>query len=65
MAPKIRSHVHLIVGDQEGPECIGRAKAGKKMIPNSKLTIIKGGRHDAFQKKYLDAIEKVIAILAV
>jgi pimeloyl-ACP methyl ester carboxylesterase len=65
IAPKIRSKVHLIVGDKEGPESMGRAKAGKKMIANSKLTVIKGGKHDAFQKKYLKAIEKIAATLAV
>ncbi len=53
----------LIAGDKEGPEVMRRARAAKRMIKNSSLTIVKGAKHDIGQKEYLACIKRAIKSL--
>lgn len=63
LASRIKTKTHLVVGDADHPGTIARAKAGKKTIPESKLSIAKGAKHNIGQKEYLETLEKVIAKL--
>jgi pimeloyl-ACP methyl ester carboxylesterase len=63
LAPRIKMKTYLVVGDVEHPGSIARAKAGKKTIPESKLSIAKGAKHNIGQKEYLETLERLIAKL--
>lgn len=60
LAPTISSKAYFIVGSEEDPSCLYRARNAKKLIPDSSLVIAKGAKHKISQKEYLVAVEKVI-----
>jgi len=63
LAPRVKARTYLVVGDAEHPGTIARAKAAKKVIVESKLSIAKGAKHNISQKEYLETLEKLIAKL--
>jgi len=60
IASGVRGNTRILVGEKEGPESMARAKDAKKKLANSKLTVVKGARHDASQKQYVEALEKLV-----
>lgn len=56
----ITAKSYFIVGSEEDPSCLYRARIANKLIPNSSLTIAKGAKHNISQKEYLVAVERVI-----
>ena len=60
LAPRVKSKTHLIVGDNEGKECMTRAKDAAKKLLDSHLAIAKNAEHKIGQKEYLETVRKVI-----
>ncbi|MBU6500950.1 MAG: alpha/beta hydrolase [Patescibacteria group bacterium] len=61
IAPKIKSKIYLLVGENEDRSYLIRAKDAKKKLKNANLTIVKKARHNISQKEYLAAVNKVIS----
>ncbi|MDB5259852.1 MAG: hypothetical protein JWN37_83 [Candidatus Nomurabacteria bacterium] len=57
---KVKSETYLLVGDKEDKSVLIRSKEAKKKIKYSRLTIIKGVKHNIGQKEYQEAIKKLI-----
>ncbi|PIR44068.1 hypothetical protein COV23_01805 [Candidatus Wolfebacteria bacterium CG10_big_fil_rev_8_21_14_0_10_31_9] len=60
IAPKIKARTYLIVGAEEGKECLKRAKDARKRIKNSDLIIIKEAKHKINQRIYLEVVKKIV-----
>ena len=60
LAPNVRSKTYLVFGDLEPSVVKPRMKAAKRMIKNSSLFMVRGGKHRISQKEYLDKVKKVI-----
>jgi len=67
IANRVKCKVIIFAGDKEDlykgkytPNVILRAKEAKKMVRNSRLIIVRNGKHDISQPQYHNAIKKVI-----
>ncbi len=63
LSKNVTSKTIILVGDSEIKECMGIAKDVNKKIKNSKLIMIKNGKHIIAQKEYQDALEDIISKL--
>lgn len=59
LASAVTPKTHLLVGSEEDPACLRRARDARRKIKNSTLSVIKGAKHDIGQKEYLAALEKL------
>jgi pimeloyl-ACP methyl ester carboxylesterase len=56
----IKCKTYILVGGDEGQECIYRAQEVNKNVKGSELYIVEKGKHNINQKVYLKTIDKVI-----
>jgi len=63
VAKKIKTRTYFVFGSKEDTSVSRRARAAKRLIKRSSLSIARGAKHNISQKEYLVQVKKIISKL--